>query len=141
MISQLYQRTLITLLKSDELSMDEDDVWMSVIQWAVKQVPELELGNNLDNWPYNDISTVRDIITDCIPHIRFFRISPKKFVQYDDLLPRDLRRDVLTYHMDKDYKPENPILLPRTGQGYDIDSLIINKKQAEWISSKIVEST
>ena len=32
---------LITLFKNDELNMEEDDVWMSVVQWATKQVPEL----------------------------------------------------------------------------------------------------
>ena len=68
-------------------------------------------------------------------------ISLKIFALYGDLLPRKLHRDILKYHTDKDYKPSTHMLPPRTGQVPDIDSLIINKQQAEWISSKIVEST
>src|SRR6185436_9344507 len=96
---------------------DEDDILMSVIQWATKQVPELKLENDIDNWSSNDINTVKDIIADCIPYIRFFSISPKTFALYDDLLPRTLRRDILKYHTDKDYKPNTHMLPPRTGQG------------------------
>src|SRR6185312_15785084 len=76
----LPKETLITLLKNDELNMNEDDVWMSVIQWGTKQVPELELGSDPDDWPSNDIDKVKDIIADCIPHIRFFSITFSKIV-------------------------------------------------------------
>jgi len=140
-LATLPEETLITLLENDELNMDEDDVWMSVVQWAIEQVPELGLGNNPDNWSYNNISMVKDIITDCIPHIRFFSISPKTFVLYEDLIPKKLRQDILNYHLDKNYKPQTPIRLPRIRirQKYDVDSLIINNKQVAWISSKIVE--
>src|SRR6185312_15404161 len=150
-LATLSKETLITLLKSEELSMDEDDIWMSVIQWATKQVPELELGNNPNDWSSNDANTIKDIIADCIPYIRFFNISPKNVILYEDLLSKELRHDILNYRTDKDYKPNTQILPPRTGQGcmlpskagqgYDINSVIINNKQAEWISSKIVEST
>ena len=59
----LPKETLTTLLRSNELNMDEDDIWMSAIQWATKQVPESELGNDLDNWSFNDINTVRHRIS------------------------------------------------------------------------------
>jgi len=149
-LATLPKETLITLLKNDELSMEEDDIWMSVIQWATKQVSELELGNDLDSWSSNDVNTVTDIIilADCLPYIRFFTISPHMIALYNDLLPSKLRRDLLNYHMDKEYKLNTPIPPPRTRQGctpkaeqgYVIDSVIIDNKQAEWITSKIVES-
>jgi len=147
-LATLPKETLIALLKNDELNMDEDDVWMSVIQWGTKQVPELELGSDPDAWSSSDMNKVKDIIAGCIPLIRFSTISLDKIIQYNDLLPRKLRRDLLNYHTAKNYKQDIHMLPPRTGQacmpspnGYDIDSVIINKKQAEWISSKIVEST
>jgi len=37
----LPKETLINLLKNDDLNMEEDDICMSVVQWATKQVPEL----------------------------------------------------------------------------------------------------
>src|SRR6185437_10614333 len=52
--AKLPKEALITLLKSDELTMDEDDIWASVIQWAIKQVPELELESNSDDWSSSD---------------------------------------------------------------------------------------
>src|SRR6185312_13467522 len=120
--------------------MDEDDILMSVIQWATKQVSELELGNDPDDWSSDDLNTVKDIVADCIPHIRFFNISPDKVSLYYNLLPRKLCRDLFSYQINKNYKPKTHMLPPRTGQGY-IDSIIINKEQAKWIFSKIVEST
>src|SRR6185369_1885516 len=130
----LPKETLINLLKNDDLSMEEDDIWMLVMQWATKQVPELELGNdlNIDNWSSNDINTVKDIIADCIPHIRFFNMSPDKALLFDDLLPRKLRRDILNCQMKNDYVPSTTILLPRTGQRCNIDSVINNNKQVQY---------
>ena len=32
----LPKEILINLLKSNDLSMEEDDIWMSVVQWAIK---------------------------------------------------------------------------------------------------------
>src|SRR6185369_10247007 len=135
----LPKKTLITLLKSDELSMDEDDILMSVVQWATKQEPELELGDDPNDWSSDDINTVKGSISDCILHVRFSSMSFKKVIQYNALLPEKLRYDVLNYHMDKDYQPNTCMLPPRIGK--DINSVIINEKQAVWISSKIVEST
>src|SRR6185312_5256363 len=93
----LSKEILIRLIKSNELNMDEDDVWLSVIQWGIKQVPGRELGNDPDDWSSNDINAVKDIIADCIPYIRFFNISPKTVIYYEDLLPKKLRRDILNY--------------------------------------------
>ena len=105
-LATLPKETLITLLKNDELSMDEDDIWMSVIQWATKQLPELELGTDPDDWSSSNTNAIKDIIADCIPHIRFFSIPLKKFILYEDLLPKKLRHDILNYHADKEYKPK-----------------------------------
>src|SRR6185295_5640808 len=80
----LPKETLITLLKNDGLSMDEGDIWLSVVQWAIKQVPELDLESDADNWSSNDFNTVKDIISDCISHIRFFGIPLKKVILYED---------------------------------------------------------
>src|SRR5206468_3982250 len=90
-LATLPKETLITLLKIDELNMDEDDVLISVVKWATKQVPERQLGTDPDDWSSNDTNTIKDIVRDCIPHIRFFSISPDKVILYDDLLPKTLR--------------------------------------------------
>src|SRR6185312_147861 len=119
-LATLPKETLIALIKSDELSMDENDIWMSVIQWAIKQVPELELGNDPDDLSSTHLNTVKDIIADCIPHIRFFNIPSDKIALYYDLLPRKLCRDLFNYRLDKNYKPSSHMLPPRIGQGCEI---------------------
>src|SRR6185369_10362623 len=79
-LATLPKETLITLVKNDELCMDEDDILISVVQWATKQVPELELGTDPDEWSSNATNTIKDVIADYIPHIRFVSISPKKLI-------------------------------------------------------------
>src|SRR5207244_1942223 len=51
-IASLPKETLITLLKNDELNMNEGDIWLSVVRWAVQQVPNL--ANEQDGWSSND---------------------------------------------------------------------------------------
>jgi len=133
------KETLITLLKHDELNMEEIDIWTSVVQWAVMQIPGLV--NEPRDWSFDDVVKVRAVISDVIPHIRFFNISSKDFnkkiVTYDELLTKPLRHDILHYHMENNYKPTIPMLPPRKGQAaikFNIDSVIINEQQAAWIS-------
>ena len=123
----LPKETLINLLKNDDLKMEEDDICMSVVQWATKQVPELELGLDVDDWSSHDINTVKNIIAECIPHIRFFNMSSEKVLLFDDLLPKKLRRDILNYQMKKDYVPTTTMLSPRTGQRHNIDAEFYHK--------------
>src|SRR6185312_15224622 len=114
-LMSLPKETLITLLKHDELNMEEIDIWTSVTQWVTKQVPGLV--NEPNGWSFEDVTTIRAIISDCIPHIRFFNISSEDFqekiVPYDELLTKELRRDIMFYHFNKDYKPVCTVLPPR----------------------------
>ena len=73
----LPKETLITLLKHDELNMEEIGIWSSVVEWTIKQVPELV--NKPNSWSVEDVTTIKRIISDCIPHIRFFNISSEDF--------------------------------------------------------------
>src|SRR4051794_25870111 len=109
---------MIALLKHDELNMDEIDIWTSVLQWATNQVPGL--GNEPHSWSSEDVIKVREIISDSIEHIRFFNISTEDFcekiVPYDELLTKELYRDLILYHANKNYKPKATVLSPRKGQ-------------------------
>jgi hypothetical protein len=144
-MGDLPKATFISLLKNDELNMDEGDVWMSVVQWAVNQIAGLT--DNPTSWSTNDVDAVKDIIAECIPHIRFFNMSAEVFNEkvapFIELLPRELRSDLLSYYLQKNYKPKTQMLPQRKGQQPDIniDSVVINKQQASWILQKIAEST
>ena len=71
------KETLMTLLKHDELNMEEVNIWTAVIQWAVLQTPGL--ANEPSGWSSDDVVKVRAIMSDCIPHIRFFNLSTEDF--------------------------------------------------------------
>ena len=114
-LMSLSKDTLITLLRHDELNMKEIDIWTSVMEWATKQVSGLV--NEPDDWSSEDVTTIKAIVSDCIPHIRFFNLTSedfqKKVVPYDELLTKELRRDVMFYHFQEDYKPKSTVLPPR----------------------------
>jgi len=121
-LANLPKETLIALLKHDELNMEEVDIWTSVIQWAANQVPGLI--NEPASWSSEDVTKIRAITSDYIQHIRFFNISSEDFQEkifpYDKLLTKELQRDIVSYHMNKNYKPKSIVLSPRKGQAsYD----------------------
>src|SRR6185369_5144071 len=58
----------------------------------------------------------------------------------NDLLPRKLRRNILNCQMNNDYVPSTTILLPRTGQRCNIDSVINNNKQEQYNPSDFYEN-
>ena len=91
-MADLPKTVFINLLKSDELNMDEGDVWVSAIKWTVNQIAGLM--DNPTNWSATDVNAVKDIMAECIPHIRLFNISAEAFnqsvVPYIELLPREL---------------------------------------------------
>src|SRR6185503_15073855 len=72
-MANLPKATFINLLKNDELNMDEGDVWMSAVQWAVNQIAGLTV--NPTSWSNADANAVKDIMAEYIPHIRFFNMS------------------------------------------------------------------
>ena len=163
-MANLPKATFISLLKNDELNMDEGDVWMSAVQWAVNQISGVTITDNPANWSSKDVNAVKNTLAECIPHIRFFNMSAKVFNEkvapFIELLPRELRSDLLYYHLQNNYKPKTQMLPQRKGQQKDckltkpitmlsqrkiqrpdIDSVVINKQQALWILQKIAEST
>jgi len=139
----LPKATLISLLKNDELDMEEVDIWLSVVQWVITQIPGLS--DSPTNWSPNDVNAVKDIITECMPHIRFFNMPSEELservVSYIEILPKELLCDLICYHMQKNYKPKTQKLPRRKRQLPDVDSVVINKQQASWILQKIAEST
>ena len=87
-VKDLPKATFIGLLKSDELNMDEVDIWLSVVQWAINKISGLS--DNPTNWSSNDANAVKDIIAEFVPHIRFFNISSEELndrvIPYIDLI-------------------------------------------------------
>ena len=123
-LGSIPKETSIYLLRHDRLNLEEIDIWILVVQWAIKQVPGLV--DEPNDWSSADVVKVREHMSDFIPYIRFFNIPTNDFrekvVPYDELLSKELRRDLLHYQLDNNYKPKSKYaaLAPRMGQKVSI---------------------
>ena len=117
-ISMLRKNTLLAIIKNDDLDMDEENVWMLVLRWVIKQVPGLS--ESPVDWSDQEINTIKTAMTDFMPYIRFFNISSEGFsnqiIPYEDVLPKKLWHDLLHYHIEKKIRPGVRALPPRNRQ-------------------------
>jgi hypothetical protein len=128
--TSLSEKSLIQLVKRDDLQMKEIEVWEHVLKWSLAQNPTLLLDPN--TWSDDDFKTMENTLEHCLPFIRFFSLSSKDFLQkvrpYKKLLKRQLYEDLLNSYLDPNSKPTNDILLPRNLKiDGIIDSSIISK--------------
>ncbi|EXX75066.1 BTB/POZ domain-containing protein [Rhizophagus irregularis DAOM 181602=DAOM 197198] len=131
--TQLPAPLLEIILKRDDLKLEEIEIWDNLIKWGLAQ--EQTLNKNVTRWNQNDINTFKKILDKFIPLIRFYDISARDYFNkvkpYEEILPKELRDDILKSYMISEYKP---IYTPRH---LYIDSIMINRKQltifANWI--------
>jgi hypothetical protein len=156
--SRLNEGFLIQLLKRDDLEMNEIEIFNYLIKWGISNTnqalykidkriwwfKEPNLNINTKQWTAIDFMNMEKTLRNCIPHIRFFQMSPDdyKLVQdkFKDILPNGLDEEIMNYF--KDYNPlvkipSNENILPPRGSVYQFDSNIINAKDAALISSWI----
>ncbi|CAG8494981.1 12508_t:CDS:2 [Acaulospora colombiana] len=130
--------SLISLLKRDDLGMEEIQIWDYVIKWASAQNPEVS--SNASEWSSKDVAAMKRTLQECIPHIRFFQISSTDYYYkvrpYKKLLPHDLKENLKLYYMVPKSEPDLEILPPRKSARLP-DSIIITAQHAALISSWI----
>ncbi|EXX65413.1 uncharacterized protein OCT59_025354 [Rhizophagus irregularis] len=128
--TSLSERSLISLIKKDDLQMKEAEIWEHVLKWGLAQNPTLIL--DPETWSDDDFETMKNTLQNCLPLIRFFSLSSREFSQkvrpYQKVLKRELYENLVDSFMDPDSKPNENVLLPR------------NIKIEKIIDSKIVTS-
>jgi hypothetical protein len=127
--TSLSEKSLISLIKRDDLQMKEIEVWEHVLKWGLAQNPSLTPEPNA--WTDDDFIAMKNTLQQCLPFIRFFCLSSKEFVQkvrpYKKLLNHQLYEDLVNSYMDPDIEPAENILLPRNIiKDEIIDSKIVN---------------
>ncbi|EXX62016.1 hypothetical protein RirG_165790 [Rhizophagus irregularis DAOM 197198w] len=127
--TSLSEKSLIQLIKRDDLQMKEIEVWEHVLKWGLAQNPTLN--PDPTTWSDDEFKTMENNLQHYLPFIRFFSFSSKDFLQrvrpYKKLLKNQLYEDVLNSHLDPNSKPTDDILLPRDLKiDGIIDSSIIN---------------
>ncbi|GES77284.1 BTB/POZ domain-containing protein [Rhizophagus clarus] len=129
------------LIKSDDLSLDEIDIWDSLVKWCLAQHPSIQ--HDIKKWNKEEISIMGRTLHKFIPLIRFYHINSKDFFlrvyPFKILIPDDTIDNVLAFHMVPNKEFNLNIQPPR--KPLDVyDSIIIGPQHfaifASWIEKK-----
>ncbi|RHZ86456.1 hypothetical protein Glove_50g49 [Diversispora epigaea] len=147
--TSLPESALVSLLKRDDLQMEEVKIWDYVIKWGIAQNPTLP--TNLEGWSKEDFLTLKTTSQQCLPLIRYFHISNEeiigKIMPYKKILDKQLWKDIVQHMAIPDRSeranilPARSILVtelsPRTEVSKEPFSTIISEEHAAEISSWI----
>ncbi|GET51590.1 uncharacterized protein OCT59_025417 [Rhizophagus irregularis] len=127
--TSLPEKSLVQLIKRDDLQMKEIEVWEHVLKWGLAKNPTLF--PDPSTWSDDDFKAMENTLQHCLCLIRFFSLSSKEFLQqvhpYKKLLKRQLYEDLLNSHLNPDSEPTESISFPRNIKVDGIiDSKIIN---------------
>lgn len=126
----LFDKLLLShILRRDDLIMEEIEVWMNILKWALAQNSlNVEL-SELKNLSDQDFIVLKETMKDLIPYVRWAYISPSDFLHLIHplrrLLPKILYEQVLSFHLDCGYRPSALVVPPRKGPC--IDSILLDQ--------------
>ncbi|RHZ70147.1 hypothetical protein Glove_275g68 [Diversispora epigaea] len=75
----LPEDALISIIKLDDLQLDEDKIWDYIIQWGKSKNPTLPA--NPDEWTTDDFIALKTTLKNCLPHVRYFNMSSEKVLE------------------------------------------------------------
>jgi hypothetical protein len=136
--TSLSEKSLISLIKRDDLQMKEIEVWEYVLKWGLAKNQTLIPDSN--TWTDDDFKMMENTLKNCLPLIRFFSLSSKEFLHrvspYKKLLNPQIYKDLLNSFMDPDSKPSSSnIPFPRNLKiDKIIDSKVVNLNIASIVS-------
>ncbi|RIB17293.1 hypothetical protein C2G38_1444008 [Gigaspora rosea] len=78
--NSLNENALVSLIKRDDLQMEEIKIWNDVIKWGIAQNPDLP--SNPEDWSDENFMALNDTLKNCLPHIRYFQVSGKDVANY-----------------------------------------------------------
>jgi hypothetical protein len=134
------------ILKRDDLNLPEIEIWESLIKWGLAQGQTLD--QDVNKWNQENFNHFQRILYKFIPLIRFYEISSddyfNKVKPYKKILSKELRDDILKFHMVSGYTPTHKISprYPKYDSNQQLDSVLINPIQghlvifANWIDKK-----
>ena len=77
--TSLPEKSLVSLIKRDDLQMKEIEVWEHVLKWGLAQNSTLLPDPN--TWSDEDFKTMESTLQHCLPSIRLFSLSSKEFLK------------------------------------------------------------
>ncbi|GBC03094.1 hypothetical protein RclHR1_00050002 [Rhizophagus clarus] len=136
--TNLKEPLLELLLRRDDLSMNEIDIWNNLIRWCFSQHPSIE--QDIDKWSEEEIVIMKKTIHKFIPLIRFYHIPSTDFIAnvypFKEIIPKDLINDILVFHAAPDEHLNVDIQRPRKPK-FVYDSSIVDNNHFAIFSSWI----
>jgi hypothetical protein len=135
--TSISEKSLISLIKRDDLQMKEIEIWKNVLKWGLGKNPTIL--SDPTTWSDDDFKIMENTLQHCLSLIRFFSISSEDFFQkvrpYKKLLKHQLYEELLESYLNPNSEPNDKILLPRYRNfGEIIDTKIVNLNIVSLIS-------
>ncbi|CAB4444548.1 unnamed protein product [Rhizophagus irregularis] len=136
-IINLEEPLLEFLLKRDDLNLDEIEIWDGLIKWGFAQGQGLN--QDVSEWNKDHINIFKKVLNKFIPLIRFYGMSSEDYINkvkpYEEILSKELRENMIKFHLVPGYKSELDFLPRRF-----IDSILINRRHialfTNWIEKR-----
>ncbi|RIB21919.1 TLD-domain-containing protein [Gigaspora rosea] len=152
--TSLQENALVSLIKRDDLQMEEIKIWNYIIKWGIAQNPGLPL-NGPEQWTNENFLVLKNTLQNCLPYIRYFQISGDDIVEnvqpYHQILDKNLWNDIMNRTVNPNRQVLSvilptrtilkPTLPPRISRSAETFSTIINEAHAAEISSWIDKKT
>jgi len=142
--TSLSEKSLISIIKRDDLQMKEIEVWEHVLKWGLAQ--NSTLIPDPKTWSDDDFKKMKNTLQNCLPSIRFFCLSSIEFSQkvrpYQKLLDHQLYDDLLNSYLDPNSVSSYNILRPRKIKVNEIkiiDSQIVDSNIASTVSKWLIK--
>ncbi|RHZ88777.1 hypothetical protein Glove_21g208 [Diversispora epigaea] len=114
--TSLQEFALVSLLKRDDLQLEEVVILEYIIKWEIAQNSTLLV--DLKEWTKENFTTLKITLQQSLPLIRYFHISgtdvSKKIMLSKKILDKQLWKDLTQYFMSPEQPVESMILPPRT---------------------------
>ncbi|RHZ78437.1 hypothetical protein Glove_165g167 [Diversispora epigaea] len=111
--TSLQETALISILKRDDLNVEEIKIWDNVIKWGIAQNPTLPVDS--EKWSNENFEALETTLQHCLPLIRYFHISGEdiweKVKPYEKILEKQLWDDMIQHNMFPN-KPVKSLVLP-----------------------------
>ncbi|RIB01846.1 hypothetical protein C2G38_944897 [Gigaspora rosea] len=138
------ENALVSIISRDDLQMDEVKIWNHIIKWGIVQNPDLP--TDLEDWSNENFLALKTTLQNCLPHIRYFRMSGDSILNnvkpYHQILEKNVWDDILKMSMTPNQTISSKIFLPRIIltqklpiRDIDTFSTIINEAHAAGIAS------
>ncbi|RHZ88285.1 hypothetical protein Glove_24g23 [Diversispora epigaea] len=114
--TSLQESAMVSLLKRDDLQLEEVIIWEYIIKWGISQNPTLPV--DLKEWTNENFTTLKTTLQQCLPLIRYFHIPGidvlNKVKPYKKILDKQLWDDLKKYLIAPNQQVFSTILPPRT---------------------------